>query len=125
VFLTGGLIVFALSGTVAAQGMAYGEAGLFMAIKSLPDTLQYIIWPFMQFGVFITIQLLIIVALVMKRLRLAIAMALGGIGVYVLAVNAKDIVNRARPAALLTGIEGRETFVVGSLSFPSGHAAER
>jgi membrane-associated phospholipid phosphatase len=102
VFLAGGLIVFALSGTVAAQGLACGEAGLF-----------------------ITIQLLSIVALVMKRLRLAIAMALGGIGVYVLAVNAKDIVNRARPAALLTGIEGRETFVVGSLGFPSSHAAER
>jgi hypothetical protein len=52
-----------------------------VAINSLPDTLDYIIWPFMDFGVFITIPLLIIVALVMKRLRLVIAMAVGGMGV--------------------------------------------
>jgi hypothetical protein len=83
-----------VSGTVTAQGIANGEAGLFMAINALPDTLYSIIWPFMQCGVFITI--LILVALVMRRVRLAIA--LGGVGVYFLAHIAKDIVNRGRPA---------------------------
>jgi hypothetical protein len=48
VFLAGGLIVFALSGAVAERGIASGEAGLFMAINSLTDTLHYAIWPFMQ-----------------------------------------------------------------------------
>jgi membrane-associated phospholipid phosphatase len=105
------------------QGIAYGEVGGFRAINSLPDTLFYIIWPFMHFGVFITI--LIIVALVMRRVRLAIVIAFGGIGVNFLALTAKDMVNRARPAALLTGVESRETFVVGSLGLPSGHAAPR
>jgi undecaprenyl-diphosphatase len=50
-------------------------------------------------------------------------MAIGGIGVYLLALVAKDVVDRGRPGALLVGVEGRETFVAGNLGFPSGHAA--
>jgi undecaprenyl-diphosphatase len=116
-------MVFALSAAIAAQGMAIGETGLFIAINSLADQLYYAIWPFMQFGVFITIPILVVIALVMRRVRLAAAMATAGIGVYLLARVAKGIVDRGRPAALLTGVEGRETFVAGSLGFPSGHAA--
>ncbi|HSJ70056.1 MAG TPA: phosphatase PAP2 family protein [Acidimicrobiia bacterium] len=121
--LVGGLLVFALSATVAADGIAFGEIAVFEAINSLADWLYYAIWPFMQFGVFVTIPILVVVALAMRRVRLAIAMAISGVGVYVLAVVAKGIVDRGRPAALLAGVEGRETFVEGSLGFPSGHAA--
>jgi undecaprenyl-diphosphatase len=121
--LAAGLIVFALAGAIAARGMVVGEAGVFVAINSLTDWLYYAIWPFMQFGVFLTIPILVVIALVMRRVRLAAAMAIGGVGVYLLAVVAKGIVDRGRPAALLASVEGRETFVVGSLGFPSGHAA--
>ena len=118
-----GLIVFALSGAIAARGMVVGEAGLFVAINSLTDRFYCAIWPFMQFGAFLTIPILVVIALVMRRVRLATAMAIGGVGVYLLALVAKGIVDRDRPAALLTGVETRETFVFGSLGFPSGHAA--
>ena len=121
--LAAGLIVFALSGAIAARGMVVGEAGLFVAINSLTDWLYYVIWPLMQFGVFLTIPILVVIALVMRRARLAAAMAIGGFGVYLLALVAKGIVDRGRPASLLASVEGRETFVVGSLGFPSGHAA--
>lgn len=118
-----GLMVFALSAAIAVRGPAIGEARLFVAINSLADWLYYAIWPFMQFGVFVTIPILVVIALVMRRVRLAAAMAIGGVGVYFLALVAKNIVDRGRPAALLATVEGRETFVAGSLGFPSGHAA--
>jgi undecaprenyl-diphosphatase len=55
---------------------------------------------------------------------MAAAMAIGGIGVYLLAKVAKGWVGRGRPGALLADVtEGRETFASGSLGYPSGHAA--
>ena len=60
--LAAGLIVFALSGAIAARGMVVGEAGLFVAINSLTDWLYYVIWPLMQFGVFLTIPILVVIA---------------------------------------------------------------
>jgi undecaprenyl-diphosphatase len=45
------------------------------------------------------------------------------VGVYLLALITKQIVERGRPGAMLSGVEERETFGEGSLGFPSGHAA--
>jgi membrane-associated phospholipid phosphatase len=122
-WLVAGLIVFAASAAIAAQGPAIGEVAVFQAINSLPDQLYYAIWPFMQFGVFLTIPVLVVVALLLRRFRLATAMAVAGGGVYLLARVAKGLVDRARPAAIVANVEGRETFVEGSLGYPSGHAA--
>ncbi len=122
-WLVAGLALFAGSAAVAAQGPAIGEVAVFKAINSLPDQLNYVIWPFMQFGVFLTIPVLVVIALLFRRFRLAAAMAVAGGGVYLLARVAKGLVDRGRPAAILTGVEGRETFVEGSLGYPSGHAA--
>lgn len=44
---------------------------MFDAVNSLPDALYIVIWPFMQFGVFLTIPVLIVVALILRRVRLA------------------------------------------------------
>ncbi len=123
VWLVAGLAFFAGSAAVAAQGPAFGEVAVFKAVNSLPDQLYYVIWPFMQFGVFLTIPVLVVIALLFRRFRLAAAMAVAGGGVYLLARVAKGLVDRGRPAAILTGVEGRETFVEGSLGYPSGHAA--
>jgi membrane-associated phospholipid phosphatase len=96
---------------------------LFVAINSWPDPLYVVIWPFMQYGVFLTIPVLSLAALVARRVRLAAAMAIAGVGVYLLARVAKEIVQRGRPDALIAGVDARETFSAGSLGFPSGHAA--
>ena len=77
----------------------------------------------MQYGTFITIPVLAVIALALRRVRLAVAFLLSGVGVYVLAIVIKGIVQRERPAGLLEGVEGREVFAEGSLGFPSGHAA--
>jgi hypothetical protein len=113
----------ALSAAIAVRGLVIREAGLFVAINSLADWPYYAIWPFMQFGVFVAIPILVVIALVMRRVRLAAAMAIGGVGVDILALVAKGIIDRGRPAALLAVVEGREMFVAGSLDFLCGYAA--
>jgi undecaprenyl-diphosphatase len=119
-----GLAVFAASALVASRGVAPGESAAFRLINDLPDALYVVVWPFMQFGVFVTIPILIVIALVVRRVRLAMALAIGGIGVYLLAKVAKGWVDRGRPGDLLGDVTGgRETFAAGSLGFPSGHAA--
>jgi uncharacterized membrane protein YbhN (UPF0104 family)/membrane-associated phospholipid phosphatase len=122
-WLGAGLAVFVLTAALARGGLAPGEAALFHAVNGLPDALNPVIWPFMQYGVFLTIPVLSVVALLLRRVRLAIAMALAGVGVYLLARVVKEIVARGRPEALLDDVAARETFAAGSLGFPSGHAA--
>ena len=99
------------------------ERGLFNAVNGLPDALEWVIWPFMQYGVFLTIPVLTLIAVIMRRFRLATAMAAAGVGVYYLAKAVKEVVQRGRPEALIDGVNGRETFADGSLGYPSGHAA--
>jgi membrane-associated phospholipid phosphatase len=118
-----GLGLFAAAGAAATGGLAAGEEPVFVTVNSLPDFLYVAIWPFMQYGVFLTIPVLALVAVVLRRFRLAAAMALAGVGVYFLARVVKEIVQRGRPGALIEGIDARETFAAGSLGFPSGHAA--
>jgi undecaprenyl-diphosphatase len=122
--LSVGLAVFAACALVASGGVAPAESAVFGLVNGLPDALYVVIWPFMQFGVFVTIPILIVLALAVRRVRLAAALAIGGIGVYLLAKVAKGWVDRGRPGALLPDVTGgRETFATGSLGFPSGHAA--
>jgi undecaprenyl-diphosphatase len=118
-----GLAVFLVTAAMARGGLAPWEASLFQAVNGLPDALGPVIWPFMQYGVFLTIPVLSAVALLFRRIRLAVAMALAGVGVYFLARLVKQVVERGRPGALLEDIATRETFAPGSLGFPSGHAA--
>ena len=116
-------VVLALSTLAAKAALSDAEVGVFRAVNDLPRGLYTAIWPVMQYGTFITIPILALVALVFRRFRLALALLLAGVGVYLLAIVIKPIVDRGRPAALLTGVQGRETFGEGSLGYPSGHAA--
>jgi membrane-associated phospholipid phosphatase len=118
-----GLAVVVATAVLAEGGAIWGEVGLFEAINSLPDQLYVVIWPFMQYGVFITIPVLTVVALLFRRFRLAGAMAVAGVGVYLIARVLKEVVERGRPAAIVDGVDERETFATGSLGYPSGHTA--
>ena len=118
-----GLSVFGGAAMVASQGLAPWEEPVFTAVNSLPDALYLVIWPFMQYGVFLTIPVLAVVALIARKVRLGATMAVAGIGVYFLARLAKELVERGRPDALIDDVEAREVFATGSLGFPSGHVA--
>jgi glycosyltransferase 2 family protein len=123
IWLLVGLVVFAAAAAGATGGLAPGEEAVFEAVNSLPNSLYVVIWPFMQYGVFLTIPVLTGIALILRHVRLAAAMAVAGIGVYLIAKVGKEIVQRGRPDALLGEIEARETFAAHSLGFPSGHVA--
>jgi membrane-associated phospholipid phosphatase len=118
-----GLLVIAASGSLARDGLATGERAVFEFINSWPDALYVVIWPFMQYGVFVTIPILVVVAVIIHRYRLATAMAFAGFGVYFVAKWAKHEVERGRPDALLDAVQERESFATGSIGYPSGHIA--
>jgi glycosyltransferase 2 family protein len=117
------LVVLVVSLLAARADLTSAEVQIFRAVNELPQGLNTVVWPFMQYGTFVTIPALALIALLLRRFRLAIAIALAGVGVYLLALVVKQIVERGRPSALLTGVEGREVFGADSLGFPSGHAA--
>lgn len=118
-----GLLMIAASGSLARARLAVGERAVFEFINSWPDVLYVVIWPFMQYGVFVTIPILVVVAIVFHRYRLAVAMAFAGFGVYFVAKWLKHEVGRGRPGALLGGVNERESFDLGSIGYPSGHIA--
>jgi glycosyltransferase 2 family protein len=117
------LVVLVVSLLVARADLTSAEVQIFRAVNELPQSLNALVWPFMQYGTFVTIPALAVLALLFRRLRLSLAILLAGVGVYLLALVVKQIVERGRPGALLTGVEGREVFGAESLGFPSGHAA--
>ena len=123
VLLAIALLVLMLTSLAARDDLTSAEERAFRFVNELPQGIYSLVWPFMQYGTFITIPILAAIALVLRRYRLAIALALAGIGVYLLALVVKQMVERGRPGALLAGVEERETFGAGSLGFPSGHAA--
>ena len=117
------IVVLATTVLVARHELAALEVRIFRAVNDLPQGLHTVVWPFMQYGTFITIPALAVVALVFRRFRLALAMLVAGVGVYLVALVVKGFVDRGRPAALITAVEERELFGADSLGYPSGHAA--
>jgi glycosyltransferase 2 family protein len=117
------LVVFVVTSLAATAELTSAEVRVFRPVNGLPQWLNGVVWPFMQYGTFITIPILAVVALAFRRFRLALAVVLAGVGVYLLALLTKQLVERGRPGALLAGVEERESFGEGSLGFPSGHAA--
>lgn len=119
-----GLVVFVVSTVLAGNGVPAGwELDLFAAVNDLPDWLYVIVWPVMQYGVFVTIPIATVVAWWLKRRRLAVLLAVSGIGIYVMVVVVKGLVHRGRPGAFFGELNSRAAFASGSLGFPSGHAA--
>jgi membrane-associated phospholipid phosphatase len=123
VVLCAAVVVLLATMLVARAELTTLEASIFRAINDLPQGLHTVVWPFMQYGTFITIPALAVIALLFRRFRLALAIAMAGVGVYLVALVVKGVVDRGRPAALLTAVEEREMFGADSLGYPSGHAA--
>jgi membrane-associated phospholipid phosphatase len=118
-----GLLVLAITSIAAAAPLTELEVRVFRRVNDLPDSVRPYLWPLMQYGTFITIPVLCAIALGFRRYRFAAALAVSGVGVYVLAKVVKLLVERGRPAELLADVHWREVFQEGSLGFPSGHAA--
>jgi undecaprenyl-diphosphatase len=94
----------------------------FRVFNDAPDAMYPAVWPLMQYGTFVTIPLVTVIALALRQHRLAIELAVGGVGVYLIARIAKAVWIRDRPGRLLDDANLRGVGV-GEQGFPSGHAA--
>jgi membrane-associated phospholipid phosphatase len=113
-----------VSTAVLAERDVYGwEVTIFQAVNGLPDGLRSCLWVLNQYGTAITIPVATAVALAFRRWVLAVALAVSGVTVYVLAKVIKGYVERGRPAGLVADVVERENFSPESLGYPSGHAA--
>jgi glycosyltransferase 2 family protein len=121
--LSVGVLVLAWSMLVARGDQVPGwEETLFRWVNGLPDLLYPIVWPLMQYGTFITIPIVCVLGLLMKRWRFAIVSLVVGVGIYYLAKAVKLVVDRGRPGAELVGELELRDVPTGGYGFPSGHA---
>jgi membrane-associated phospholipid phosphatase len=116
-------VTLLVCGAVARGPLTQVETAVFRWVNDLPDRLFPAVWPVMQYGTFITIPLLALLAFAFRRWRLGIALLIAGLSVYGIARLTKTAVDRGRPGSLLEQVSSHEAFGEGSLGFPSGHAA--
>jgi undecaprenyl-diphosphatase len=118
----GSIVLAACTFIAADTRVTRFEAAVFHVFNSLPDWLYRFLWLVMQIGSFGAVFVLAGLALVTRRLRLAIELLGAGLFAYYAAVGLKHLVDRGRPAALFSGVVIHGTAAKG-LGFPSGHAA--
>jgi undecaprenyl-diphosphatase len=98
------------------------EASLFSSINGWPNGISLLLRAPMQLGSLLGALVVVAVTLVLSRnLRLTAAALVASFVSWWLAKPVKDIVSRARPTTLLTGVHLREH--ASGLGYPSGHAA--
>ncbi|MEV5837628.1 lysylphosphatidylglycerol synthase domain-containing protein [Nocardia sp. NPDC052112] len=97
------------------------EVDLFRMINDLPSWVMPVLFVIMQLGTIGAIGVATAAALVAREVRLARDIAAAGVLSYVLAVQVKSLIGRARPDVLLNELNLR-THQSG-LGFVSGHTA--
>jgi len=119
----GGLVVLAACMFIVRSGeVGSVEEAVFHAINGLPDFLQAPVWLFQIPGILVFPLLVALVALLLRRYRLAAAMALS-VPIKLLLERrvVKVLVERQRPGTSVSDAILRDASPTG-LSFPSGHA---
>jgi membrane-associated phospholipid phosphatase len=118
-----GLAVVAAASVVASSGrVGPAERAVFAAVNGLPDGLRWPMWVFQLLGLLLLPVAVAVVALLFKRIRLAIAL-LALVPLKLLAEKAvvKELVHRERPGRTEPDPILRDVPSAGN-SFPSGHA---
>jgi membrane-associated phospholipid phosphatase len=98
------------------------EAHVFRWFNELPGALFRGIWILMQLGNLLVVPAVVVIAVFLRRFRLATAAALAGSLVWLLAKVVKQIVPRGRPAELLNDVVLHDAPAAGN-GYISGHAA--
>ncbi len=107
----------ALTGTVGSL-----ERRVFHAVNQLPDWLYSPMWVFQQLGnVAVALVLLVLIAVGVRRLRLAGAALLAVVAKLALERVVKLLVERQRPASSIGDVVLRGDVPTRGLSFVSGH----
>ena len=116
-------LVFLLSSFLIDESQVNeAEVTVFRWFNDLPDFLYEVLWVFMQLGNLVIVPVVVIIAIILRRFRLAAALGLAGSLVWLLAKVVKEMVVRGRPAELLNEVVLRNAPAVGN-GYISGHAA--
>jgi undecaprenyl-diphosphatase len=122
-------VVAVVSGIIASDGDVPGwEESLFEAVNDLPDWLEGPMWVFQLAGLLFTPLVLAIVAAVLRRWRVAIALVLLiPLKLIVEKAVVKQLVERERPGTSICELDEtcanfRGDVSLDGLSFVSGHA---
>jgi undecaprenyl-diphosphatase len=116
-------VLLAGMGVVHNGNVPDWERSVFEAVNGLPDFLYPLLWPFQQVGVVIVGPLLAVIAALLRRYRLALALVLATLLKLGLERLVKAAVSRQRPGTTIgASAELRgDVHAVGE-SFVSGHA---
>ena len=116
-WIGGGLAGLVLSGWLAPRRRGTGRVGGVPSLqRRAPDALYPAVWPLMQYGTFVTIPLVTVIALALRQHHLAIELAIAGVGVYLIAKIAKAVWIRDLPGRVLddANLRGSEPVSRGS-----------
>lgn len=117
------LVILVLSAIPAQHDAISGvERAVFRSINGLPQALYPVTAVVMQLGNVVAVFVASIVAIAFRRYRLAVGVAVAGLGGYMAAKLIKDEVRRGRPGDLLEHVNQRGGHV-GGFGYVSGHAA--
>jgi membrane-associated phospholipid phosphatase len=98
------------------------EIDAFRLVNDLPGVLYPPMWVVMQLGNVLVVPVLVGVAALTRRYRLAVNLAVAGFGCYFLARLVKELVHRGRPSQYLPEVNLHGPAASG-LGYVSGHAA--
>ncbi|HZD69563.1 MAG TPA: phosphatase PAP2 family protein [Actinomycetes bacterium] len=98
------------------------EVDAFRLVNDLPGFLYPPVWVVMQLGNLVAVPAVAVLAALTRRFRLAVNLLVAGVGVWLLAVLVKGMVERGRPAHFLHDVHIRGVPANG-LGYISGHAA--
>jgi undecaprenyl-diphosphatase len=98
------------------------ETQVFHRINDLPGGLYWPVWVVMQLGNFLAVPVAAAIALVMRKVRLAVDLALSGTLAWAAAKMVKQVAYRGRPGQLLAHVVLRHAPAAGH-GFVAGHAA--
>lgn len=119
-----GLLVLAAGAFVVRNGTVSGvEEAVLTAVNDLPGALYPVAWPFQQIGALLVGPVVAVVALVLRKYRLAIAALVVTVLKLVTERAVKAVVSRQRPGTSVgPDVELRGDVSRVGESFVSGHA---
>ena len=119
-----GLAVLVAGMVVVREGTVPGwERRIFRAINDLPGALYPVLWPFQQIGALAAAPIAALVAALLHRRRLALAILVTMVAKLVLERVVKLVVTRERPGTSIGGdVHLRGDVSPTGESFASGHA---
>jgi glycosyltransferase 2 family protein len=117
-----GLAVLFITAIPLSRPVGLWEENLFGAVNGLPNWLLPPVWVVMQVGNLLTVTVVSLVALIARRFRQGLDLAVAGVSAWLLAKVVKEFAGRARPAEIFDDVIVRGSPAAGN-GYVSGHAA--